>query len=131
MVCGLPQKWGRPSFSLKYGLIMHKRLKAYPFDKQIDDIMADFDFNKIKLVMDFLDWKWRDEGVPSITQLKQTAVNLLTGVAEMATKAGNGKYGYIATGGFHADVRQYRLSLFFHVLHDKAYIESDDFIDEK
>ena len=39
-----------------------------PVDKMIDEIMDEFDFNRIEAVMEFLDWKWslaRSQGLPS------------------------------------------------------------------
>ena len=29
-----------------------------PVNKMIDDIMDEFDFNRVETVMEFLDWKW-------------------------------------------------------------------------
>ena len=58
----------------------------------IDDIMDSFDFNKVHKVMEFLDWQWRDEGVPDEYSLKREARRLLRDAIENKTS--------ISTGGF-------------------------------
>jgi hypothetical protein len=54
-----------------------------PINKMIDDIMDNFDFNRVQTAMEALDWRWASEGVPSIKQLKETAVYLLKSAAEL------------------------------------------------
>jgi hypothetical protein len=53
-----------------------------PVDKMIDDIIKNFDFDKVQSVMEFLDWQWAGEGVPTIKSLKETAKRLLKGAVE-------------------------------------------------
>ena len=50
--------------------------------KQIDEIMDWFDFATCQKVMDFLDWQWRDEGVPSESMLREEARRLLNIVSK-------------------------------------------------
>ena len=66
---------------------------------RIEHIINNFDFNKVRKVMIFLNWTWCGSvKAPSISELKNTALKLLTNVE-------NSKYrGYIchSTGGFNA-----------------------------
>ena len=39
-----------------------------PVNKMIDDIMDEFDFNRIETVMEFMDWRWAgDNGLEYVT----------------------------------------------------------------
>lgn len=56
-----------------------------PVNKMIDDIMDEFDFNRVETVMEFMDWKWAgDEGLEYVTvdMLKKEARRLLRGAAD-------------------------------------------------
>ena len=56
-----------------------------PVNKMIDDIMDEFDFNRVETVMEFLDWKWAgDNGLERVTvnMLKKEARRLLRGAAD-------------------------------------------------
>lgn len=63
---------------------------------KIDDIMHNFNFEKIHKVMEMLDWKWAMTkfGVPTIEELKEEARRLLVEAANGETQ--------VATGGFRA-----------------------------
>lgn len=76
--------------------------------KQIKEIMTEFDFEKVHKVMEFLDWKWTDNGVPSIYMLKMTAKQLLS---EVALSPNNDTW--TETGGFRVEKRFNKLSLSF------------------
>jgi len=39
----------------------------------IEEIMDNFDFEKVHKVMTYLNWEWHHEGVPEISKLKRTA----------------------------------------------------------
>jgi hypothetical protein len=52
-----------------------------PVEKMIEDIMENFNWNRVQYVMDYLDWKWRDEYV-TVTMLKKEAERLLRGAIE-------------------------------------------------
>lgn len=90
---------------------------------QGQDIMERFDFNRVHIAMQALNWGWRGDGVPSIPQLKATAQQLLDyailGYDGLDAEAR--KFGYTtATGGFEARVETFtkappRLSLIFAV----------------
>lgn len=77
----------------------------------IDDVFDNFDFEKVKAVMDKLDWKWSGmkrfdpkdhfkektgSYVPTLDEIKQFAVNLLWDLA-------NCDADYICCGGFRAE----------------------------
>ena len=56
-----------------------------PVNKMIDDIMDEFDFNRVETVMEFMDWKWAgDNGLERVTvnMLKKEARRLLRGAAD-------------------------------------------------
>jgi hypothetical protein len=46
--------------------------EAINIDDAVEDILDEFDFEKVKKVMDFLDWKWHaaEDGVPRIGELR-------------------------------------------------------------
>ena len=77
-----------------------------PVDKMIDDIIENFKFDKVQSVMEFLDWQWAGEGVPTIKSLKETAKHLLKGAVEARLgdyKDTHWEQGIIyGTGGFQA-----------------------------
>ena len=80
-----------------------------PVNKMIDDIMDEFDFNRVETVMEFLDWKWAgDNGLEYVTvdMLKKTAKRLLRDAAESRLgrfKNEHWEQGIICgTGGFQA-----------------------------
>lgn len=68
----------------------------------IADIMDGFDFEKVRDVMQSLDWKWAighgEMAVPSIWRITEQAKRLL----EEVTEQEEGKYTFISTGGFMA-----------------------------
>lgn len=76
----------------------------------IDEILDEFDFEKVHRVMVALDWQWYDtEGPPSVAHLRRTARNLLKRVVD-------GKdLRYISTGGLTAYMENGLLGLRFEV----------------
>ena len=70
----------------------NKRLGLYLDAYVIDEILDEFDFEKVHKVMEFLDWKWGG-GVPTIGGMRKVARNLLKEAAE-------GEVVAIGTGGF-------------------------------
>ena len=80
-----------------------------PVNKMIDDIMDEFDFNRVETVMEFMDWKWAgDNGLEYVTvdMLKKEARRLLRGAADArlgAYKNTHWEQGIIhGCGGFQA-----------------------------
>ena len=58
----------------------------------IDYIMDVFDFDKVHKVMEFLQWRWADEGVPDKYYIRSEARRLLKYAIENKSD--------VATGGF-------------------------------
>ncbi len=74
----------------------------------VDDIMDEFDFEKVQRTMHALDWKWANTqmAVPSISELKDTARYLLIHVYNMRTDEYKDAHHEVpvtcGTGGFRA-----------------------------
>lgn len=76
---------------------------------EIEDILDNFDFAKVKIVMDALDWYWYNTiGVPEIADLRKHARSLLTDAGEqvMKNKELTAEVNR-ATGGFRAQAHRY------------------------
>ena len=64
----------------------------------VNEILSDFDFNKVHRVMKFLDWQWAKLGaVPSAVDLQKEAERLLGSLA--------GEPGVKGTGGLRASLK--------------------------
>ena len=67
-------------------------------DAKIKSILNHFDFNRVKKVMDVLNWKWASScsknGVPDIDEIRKLATRLLIDACVEKTN--------ISTGGFRA-----------------------------
>ena len=78
--------------------------KEETIDKMVEEVMEDFDFEKVHDVMKQLDWRWgTPDGileVPSIYQLMKTSERLLRDVADKYFET-EGSH-FISTGGFEA-----------------------------
>ena len=62
-----------------------KKVYLNPVNQMIDDIIDNFDFDKVQSVMDYLGWKWAgDEGLEYVTvaMLIKEARRLLRGAAD-------------------------------------------------
>lgn len=68
----------------------------------INGIIEDFDFDSVHDVMEYMDWEWRGEGVPSIEKLKECAIELLERAYNGYFEQGNGEQHSIQTGGLEA-----------------------------
>lgn len=100
----------------------------------IDEIMDEFEFEKVKKVMDCLEWKWgKSEGenyyfeVPSLREIKRRGRSLLKDAILKIGK--NEKAFYISTGGFVVELNRYDdeeliISLAFEI--EKIYIDEKD-----
>ena len=69
-------------------------------DQQINEIMDNFDFNKVAKVMDFLDWKWylKEYRVPAEPEIRKKVRQHLTKAFEYGQ--GQGRKYTLCTGGF-------------------------------
>lgn len=66
--------------------------------KQIDYIMDTFDFHRVQLTMELLQWKWHTDAglcVPGLLELRQKARGLLKEVSHWRVP--------MSSGGFYAD----------------------------
>jgi hypothetical protein len=68
--------------------------------EQIDEIMDNFDFNKVAKVMDFLDWKWFLNGyrVPEESEIRKKVRQHLAEAFDCGQ--GQGRKYTLCTGGF-------------------------------
>jgi len=76
---------------------------------QIEDILDNFDFDKVKKTMDALQWLWYDTiGVPEISDLRKCARRLLTEASEKVMNINEmPAESNMATGGFRATAYRY------------------------
>jgi hypothetical protein len=71
--------------------------KKEVLNNQVDEIMDSFDFRKIELVMQNLNWTWKDSKIPPDEyEIRREARSLM----RMAIKKGE----YVSTGGFIASL---------------------------
>jgi len=84
---------------------------------KIDDIMCWFNFNKVAIVMQALNWKWAGaaDGIPVVGELREVALRLLR---QAAAHQGDIEMG---TGGFTVKKEQGDLSLSFVVEEWECY----------
>ena len=75
--------------------------------EDIEDILDCFDFQKVKTVMDFLNWQWVFcNGVPEIWDLRKRAREQLKTVAKEVLKEESRTF-FTSCGGFKASARVY------------------------
>jgi hypothetical protein len=84
------------------------------YQKQIDEIMDNFDFDRVQKMMTAIDWTWyTDEGahIPSQPELREAARSYLRTVAEKDCYM-------VGSGGFMAMNQEGCLSLYWGVSWD-------------
>jgi hypothetical protein len=64
--------------------------------EQIVEIMANFDFKKVRKVMELLNWRWTDVGVPEVLHLRKAARKLMGDIQDDTIR--------LESGGFCVDV---------------------------
>lgn len=87
-------------------------------DKDIETILNEFNFKKVRKAMKALDWVWyQNNKVPSTDELKEEADRLLRAACRMCTPA-NPQY-FVSSGGLRAecsifpgDTKRYLVLLF-------------------
>lgn len=88
---------------------------------QIEEIMHRFDFYKVRSVMVHLHWKWGNNQIPSVQDLRSTAHALLCETVDRWQEQGRPLTGTsTATGGFLAQINVFNadsatLELLFYV----------------
>jgi len=71
----------------------------------IKDIIDNFNFKRVQMVMEALDWHYFDDNdsIPSLNRLKETATYALNeAINELKNNIINSDYSYCETGGFRA-----------------------------
>lgn len=72
----------------------------------VNEVLAHFDFERVREVMGALNWTWAGKGIPTMRDLKEEAERLMYCAIKQATDPGNLEHhdiGWIsATGGFKA-----------------------------
>lgn len=71
----------------------------------IKDIIDNFNFKRVQMVMEALDWHYFDDNdsIPSLNRLKETATYVLNeAINELKKNIINSDYSYCETGGFRA-----------------------------
>ncbi len=75
-------------------------------DDMINEVLAHFNFEKVKETMKALNWEWADTGIPSIQDLKESAEYHMNSAIEQAVFFDNKEHhntGWISSsGGFKA-----------------------------
>ena len=83
-------------------------LKSVHYDT-ILDILESFDYERVKSVMDHLNWAWSSEDgfkVPEMYDIRKQARKLLVECAQATLASNEGEY-VIGTGGFRAEGKLY------------------------
>lgn len=93
-------------YFINIGEYMKKR-----FQKGIDEVLKEFDFERVHKVMTLLEWKWCVPGrvtteIPTLEYIKDRAKEILQHAAEEAVSSKD-EY-YISTGGFRAEAKYYK-----------------------
>ena len=73
----------------------------------IDDILYCFNFEKVKKVMDFLNWEWvGSDGVPEIYELRKHSRKLMNRAVTECIKSKQQDY-FTECGGFRVECNKY------------------------
>lgn len=83
-----------------------KKPSEKKFHKWVENIMDEFDFDRVHKTMRLLNWKWAGVGVPDITEIRKCAIYILNSAYQSES-------GHCATGGFEAKVTKHGVSLKF------------------
>lgn len=59
---------------------------------QVDEIMDEFDFDKVHEVMEVLNWQWRDIGIPDKVEIRRSARKLMKQAIEKDSSTGCGGF---------------------------------------
>jgi hypothetical protein len=76
------------------------------YNKQINYIINNFNFQRVKRVMDFLEWQWFEEGIPELETIIKFARELLNQCVTYNHKQ-------LSSGGFLVTKYEDRLDLKF------------------
>ena len=70
--------------------------------KMVDEIIEHFNFQKCHKTMKYLKWSWASTGIPSIEELKESAIKLLKRTIEYAKTKEVKDSCYVSSGGIKA-----------------------------
>ena len=87
-------------------------MKTETFEQKWKEIEEKFDWNKVYQTMKLLDWHWQNKGIPSISELKKTAYELLKDAVKYSKKP-EANSATAGAGGFRATCENGDLSLEF------------------
>jgi hypothetical protein len=68
---------------------MANRTKEITYQKMIDNIIQNFDFDKCQSTMLHLSWDWYGRGIPTVNMLKESSIQRLRDVIEQITSKEN------------------------------------------
>ena len=66
--------------------------KQEAIQEQIDEIMDSFDFQKVHKIMEAINWRWHEEGVPDVYSLRTLARKHLKEAGEIKGTSGSGGF---------------------------------------
>ena len=94
---------------------------------KIQNIMEDFDFQKVHAVMEQLDWKWAmtKYGVPTLDELKSEAKRLLIDACVERTCVSTGGFRAVYEESFQGDPDPY-IGLEFIVVEYEGFVDDED-----
>lgn len=83
----------------KHGLHI-KDENARTIEEQITEIIKEFDFNKVKKIIDFLEWTWAGD-IPTIKEIKKSAIDHLNDAFDICWQY-NSEEAHSSSGGLKA-----------------------------
>ena len=78
--------------------------------KTVDEILDDFDFDKVQKHMESVNWTWALVGVPNKAYIYDTARDMLTRAERDCSK--KMRYSFISTGGLYASAYYYKKEIY-------------------
>lgn len=95
---------------------------------KIQDILEDFNFQKVHDVMERLDWKWvmTKYGVPTIDELKREAKRLLIDACVEKTCVATGGFRAVYEAGETPDDPETYIALEFIIEECEGFVDDDD-----
>jgi hypothetical protein len=74
--------------------------------RMIDEVIENFNFLRCYKVMNHLNWKWGNEGIPTIDRLKESAVerirSAMDNVKDKENKISSSDFSSVSSGGHKA-----------------------------
>lgn len=86
-------------------------------DKRFEEALSRVDFQRIRKAMIALDWKWGNEKVPTVKELRESVVHLWKSLKNTWQK--EGEVHSIGSGGFVVERGYHEVSIRFEVTHQE------------